>query len=109
VAEPHLKLVPGFGPIERIGIGAVPSQQTKREMTKRKIGPAMSAKIALEALREHATVADLAQRYQVSSEPDLRLEEAGFRNRRCGPSRPVARVRASTSARLSVCTPRSGS
>jgi len=42
-------------------------------MTKRKIGSALSAKIALEALREHATVADLAQRYQVSSEPDLRL------------------------------------
>jgi hypothetical protein len=43
------------------------------KMTKRKIGSALSAKIALEALREHATVADLAQRYQVSSEPDLRL------------------------------------
>ncbi len=36
---------------------------TKR--TRRKIGGALKAKIALEALREQATVADLAQRYQV--------------------------------------------
>jgi transposase len=36
-------------------------------MTKarRKIDAALKAKIALEALREQATVADLAQRYQV--------------------------------------------
>jgi len=33
--------------------------------TKRKIDAALKAKIALEALREQATVADLAQRYQV--------------------------------------------
>ena len=33
--------------------------------TRRKIDPALKAKIALEALREQATVADLAQRYQV--------------------------------------------
>ncbi len=36
---------------------------TKR--TRRKIGAALKAKIALEALREQATVADLAQRYEV--------------------------------------------
>jgi len=36
---------------------------TKR--TRRKIDTGLKAKIALEALREHATVADLAQRYQV--------------------------------------------
>jgi transposase len=36
---------------------------TKR--TRRKIDAALKAKIALEALREQATVADLAQRYQV--------------------------------------------
>lgn len=36
---------------------------TKR--TRRKIDGALKAKIALEALREQATVADLAQRYQV--------------------------------------------
>ena len=33
--------------------------------TRRKIEAALKAKIALEALREQATVADLAQRYQV--------------------------------------------
>jgi transposase len=36
---------------------------TKR--TRRKIDASLKAKIALEALREQATVADLAQRYQV--------------------------------------------
>ena len=35
------------------------------QRTRRKIDAALKAKIALEALREHATVADLAQRYQV--------------------------------------------
>ena len=43
-------------------------QRTEREMTqttRRKIDAAMKAKIALEALREQATVADLAQRHQV--------------------------------------------
>jgi transposase-like protein len=33
--------------------------------TRRKIGAALKAKIALEALREQATVTDLAQRYRV--------------------------------------------
>ena len=33
--------------------------------TRRKIGGALKARIALEALREQATVADLAQRYEV--------------------------------------------
>jgi transposase len=40
----------------------------ERKMTKRtrwKIDAALKAKIALEALREQATVVDLAQRYQV--------------------------------------------
>ena len=33
--------------------------------TRRKIDAALKARIALEALREQATVSDLAQRYQV--------------------------------------------
>jgi transposase len=35
------------------------------QRARRKIDAALKAKIALEALREHATAADLAQRYQV--------------------------------------------
>jgi transposase len=35
------------------------------QRTRRKIDAALKAKITLEALREQATVADLAQRYQV--------------------------------------------
>lgn len=35
------------------------------QRTRRKLDAALKAKIALEALREQATVADLAQRYQV--------------------------------------------
>jgi transposase len=35
------------------------------QRTRRTIDAALKAKIALEAVREHATVADLAQRYQL--------------------------------------------
>ena len=35
--------------------------------TRRKIDPALKGKIALEALKEEATVTDLAQRYEVHS------------------------------------------
>jgi transposase-like protein len=64
---------------------------------RRKIDAALKAKIALEAVREQASVADLAQRYEVHP-PDLRLEEAARRS--CGP-RGKGRWRS--------CTPKSGS
>jgi transposase-like protein len=43
--------------------------------TRRRIDAGLKAKIALEALREQATVVDLAQRYEVHP-TDLCLEEA---------------------------------
>ena len=65
------------------------------QRTRRKIDAALKAKIALEALREQATVFDLAQHYQ-APHPDLRLEETWL-------SRPTA------NGRSSGCMPRSAS
>ena len=55
---------PGFGTGGVVGARAVPSCQTEQMLKKmrRKIDAAVKAKIALEALREESTVADLAQR-----------------------------------------------
>jgi len=47
--------------------------------TRRKIDAALKAKIALEALREQSTIADLAQRYQVHPNQIYVLEEAADR------------------------------
>ncbi len=61
------EVAPGFGTGGLVGRSCSEWDSTERKMTKmrRKIDAGLKAKIALEALREQATVTDLAQRHQV--------------------------------------------
>jgi hypothetical protein len=75
--------------------------------TRRKIDAALKAKIALEAVREQATVADLAQRYQ-----GIRIKFAPGRSsfsstRREHSKTTMVMAGPTASARSNVCTPRS--
>ncbi len=76
--------------------------------TRRRIDAGLKAKIALEALREQATVTDLPPG---PSQPDLRLEEAASGSGGAGVRSPGlgGTRKPRMSGRSSGCTPRSGS
>ena len=61
------EVAPDFGAVAELEEVCSEWDRRERKMTKRrrKIGAALTAKIALEALREHATATCLAQRHQV--------------------------------------------
>ena len=78
--------------------------------TRRKIDAALKARIALEALREQATVADLAVRYEVHPN-QIYARRSSFWIKRRGPLMPGLAMmpRLAGSVRSRSCMPRSGS
>jgi transposase len=75
--------------------------------TRRRLDAALKAKVALEALRNEATVAELTTKVPASPEPDLRLERRLLGRRLRFLGRDQRRRRAGRS-RSPCSTPRAG-